>query len=169
MYILKKFYDNTIGDILNSIPLSDKENRRQTYNFLSPYSLIQLDNFNCEVCGRMRNTCLCIEFYLHGIRYVKERKGETQNLREERVENGWLKERFRVLPFIGLPHMDNSLPMESHGAMMRWFTKREGAGESTGKRKRKRIREGTDSGNLEEAERSLTFKNTLTHCVPLHF
>jgi len=28
---------------------------------------------------------------------------------------------------------------------------------------------GTDGGNLEEAERSSTPENTLTHCVPLHF
>lgn len=37
------------------------------------------------------------------------------------------------------------------------------------RRKRKRKREeGMDGGNLEEAERSLTPENTLTHCVPLH-
>jgi len=71
----------------------------------------------------------------------RKKKRNTQNPCEGRLENGQLKERFRASPFIGLPHTDNSPPMGSHGAMMRWFTKRERARRTNGKEQERKEKE----------------------------
>lgn len=86
-------------------------------------------------------------------------------IREKKTEprNGHLKGWFHALrvDWSRLSHTSDS-PMGSHDGE----SVIEGTREIS-RRKRKR-EEGTDGGNLEEAERSSTPENTLTHCVPLH-
>lgn len=70
----------------------------------------------------------------------------------------------RIVHWLCLSRMNS--PMGSRDAMTRWIGYRGDARNI--KEKEKERRRDADGGNLEEAERSLTPENTLTHCVPLH-